>query len=227
MTPKKIDTGSQAEPVACAVCGRRLLRGENPNPFLHGGRRVDVCDLCTVQAIREGWIREGFDELEAVARPSRGRGSLFGRLRSKLPDPTLSSYAEAEWQQALDDPQEQNGDTAVAEDFLNDAPQEQHPASLAEEPDSGGLQDRFASQTRATNATLKVDRRAGGLQRFRAGADDRGVARSLGAPTISVRLSQSQPSLVTIVASWEISWYRFEVDLSDEIGGAALSRTRI
>jgi hypothetical protein len=26
-----------------------------------------------------------------------------------------------------------------------------------------------------------------------------------------------QPSLVDIVASWELCWYRYEVDLSDEV----------
>ncbi len=46
-----------------------------------------------------------------------------------------------------------------------------------------------------------------------------GVARSLGAPDVCVLPSSSRPSLVTLVVSWELCWYRFEVDLSDEVPG--------
>jgi len=43
-----------------------------------------------------------------------------------------------------------------------------------------------------------------------------GVSRSLGAPDVCVLPSSGRPSLVTLVISWELCWYRFEVDLSDE-----------
>ena len=44
-----------------------------------------------------------------------------------------------------------------------------------------------------------------------------GVARSLGAPTVSVRPAEEGLSLVNVVASWELCWYRYEVDLSEEV----------
>jgi hypothetical protein len=44
-----------------------------------------------------------------------------------------------------------------------------------------------------------------------------GVARSLGAPAVSVHPNAVHPSVVQIVASWELCWYRYEVDLSDEV----------
>jgi hypothetical protein len=47
-----------------------------------------------------------------------------------------------------------------------------------------------------------------------------GVARSLGAPEVCVRTSDDHPSVVAITVMWELSWYRYEVDLSDEAGGA-------
>jgi hypothetical protein len=47
-----------------------------------------------------------------------------------------------------------------------------------------------------------------------------GVARSLGEPDVSVRTSDVEPSVVSLFVMWELSWYRFEVDLSDEAGGA-------
>ena len=46
-----------------------------------------------------------------------------------------------------------------------------------------------------------------------------GVARSLGAPAVSVRPLAERPSVVVITVMWELSWYRFEVDLSDEGSG--------
>jgi hypothetical protein len=68
--------------VACDVCGRRLLRGENPDVFLAGGQRRTVCELCVPRASAEGWLREA-DNHTAGVRPSRSRrgGSLLGRLR--------------------------------------------------------------------------------------------------------------------------------------------------
>ncbi len=46
-----------------------------------------------------------------------------------------------------------------------------------------------------------------------------GVARSLGPPAVSVRPLADRPSVVAITVMWELSWYRYEVDLSDEAGG--------
>jgi hypothetical protein len=43
-----------------------------------------------------------------------------------------------------------------------------------------------------------------------------GVARSLGSPAVAVLPSATSPSVVRVVASWELCWYRYEVDLADE-----------
>lgn len=43
-----------------------------------------------------------------------------------------------------------------------------------------------------------------------------GVARSLGPPAVSVRSAEHLASVVRIVVAWELSWYRYEVDLSEE-----------
>jgi hypothetical protein len=50
-----------------------------------------------------------------------------------------------------------------------------------------------------------------------------GVARSLGAPTVSVLPAEDGLSLVNVVASWELCWYRYEVDLSEEVPTVRLS----
>jgi hypothetical protein len=50
-----------------------------------------------------------------------------------------------------------------------------------------------------------------------------GVARSLGAPGVSVRPSGARPSVVNVVVSWELCWYRYEIDLSDDGPNVRLS----
>ena len=70
-----------------------------------------------------------------------------------------------------------------------------------------------------TNAEVKMER---ALDVFNGSEHPRtvaGVARSLGAPEVGVRPSDTEPSVVSIFVMWELSWYRFEVDLSDEAGG--------
>ena len=44
-----------------------------------------------------------------------------------------------------------------------------------------------------------------------------GITRSLGLPDVSVHPSDPIASIVNVVASWELCWYRYEVDLSEEV----------
>src|SRR4051794_12530207 len=83
MTPRQIATNQAV--LQCDVCGRTLLRGEQPAVFLAGGSRRNVCELCTPRAAHEGWIREGV-AVEELGVRQRGRergGSLFSRFRSR------------------------------------------------------------------------------------------------------------------------------------------------
>jgi hypothetical protein len=179
--------------VACDVCGRTLLRGEHAEHYLAGGERRMVCDLCTARAQHEGWIREsGADHVE-LRQPHRERGrSFIDRLRSRrerLPRDVEELEAE--------------------------------PPAAHEEPVARPEPRREPRHIRAvpTNAELKMQR---ALDVFNASDHTRtvgGVARSLGAPAVSVRPRVDRPSVVAITVMWELSWYRFEIDLSDEAGG--------
>jgi hypothetical protein len=74
-----------------------------------------------------------------------------------------------------------------------------------------------------TNADMKMAR---ALDLFNASAHPRtvsGVARSLGAPIVAARPSATEGSVVTIVVGWELSWYRYEVDLADEAAGPRIT----
>src|SRR3954452_19001323 len=82
MAPKTIMP--QDTVISCAVCGRTLLQGEQPEVYLVNGTRRQVCELCTVRANHQGWIRES-EGLQIGHRGTRGgeRRPLFERLRGR------------------------------------------------------------------------------------------------------------------------------------------------
>jgi hypothetical protein len=192
-TRKSISTSAPA--VSCDVCGRTLLRGEEADVFLAGGTRRNVCELCTQRASHEGWIREGLDDATVRSRAHNGRSrSFLARLRQRRAD-AQALHEELESEQA-------------AETLLPADPVPQQPRSVHAVP---------------TNADMKMAR---ALDLFNASAHPRtvaGVARSLGAPIVAARPSLTEGSVVTIVVGWELSWYRFEVDLADEAAGPRIT----
>lgn len=198
--------------IACDVCGRTLLRGERAESFLAGGSRRQVCELCLARAIHEGWIRESGAAEELAARPSRPdrRGSLLGRLRARRPQPAEGPVEdEIELDPALE------AELAEHPVVTERAARREPPPP----PDPGPREPRHVRAV-PTNAELKMQRAIdvfNGSQHPRTVA---GVARSLGSPGVCVRTMESEPSMVQIVVMWELSWYRYEVDLSDEAGGA-------
>jgi hypothetical protein len=244
--------------VACDVCGRRLLRGENPDVFLAGGQRRTVCELCVPRAAAEGWLREA-DNHAASVRPTRSRraGSLLGRLRqlrepverplrreSRPPTGPIGGAQDGELPQdglydfldggsiARSEPHEQEiyiGSVEAGEPI--EGKWSAQPAGTGE--DDLPVRDREAVQfspiraeqpARAvlTSGELKLGR---ALEVFNAGEQPRrvaGVARSLGAPSVTMRPVEESGSTVAIVVAWELCWYRYEVDLGDEAAGAQL-----
>jgi hypothetical protein len=210
--PRTRDIRTNQSDVACDVCGRTLLRGEHAEPFLAGGARKQVCELCTARAQHEGWIPEsGADEyaLQRSGREGRGRSWLervrARRERAREVDTELDGAAAADAAPAWD------GD---ADDEVQPEPVEAVPVPIARPP-------RAPRHVRAvpTNADLKMQR---ALDVFNSSEHVRtvgGVARSLGAPEVCVRPLEERPSVVAITVMWELSWYRYEIDLSDEAGG--------
>jgi hypothetical protein len=202
MTTKDIRTAHTQ--VSCDVCGRTLLRGEHAETYLAGGSRRQVCELCTARAVNEGWVREGI-ALERATRSFGGerRRSLLGRLRRG------AGAQRRDETSAPDAPAPRNG----AANGWHEPTAERDPLPLA------------ASEPRQVHAvpTSVEQRGVSAIERFNRSEHPRtvaGVARSLGAPVVVVRPSDEQDSLIAIVVSWELCWYRYEVDLSD--GGAAV-----
>jgi hypothetical protein len=197
------DIRTNQQDLSCDVCGRTLLRGERAEPFLAGGSRRQVCELCTGRAQHEGWIREsGADELTLRSARHEGRTRLVDRLRARRE--RARAVADAQAAQEL------------AEAGVHfDTPPARAPEPAPPEPPRNPRHVRAVP----TNAELKMER---ALDVFNASDHVRtvgGVARSLGPPAVSVRPLADRPSVVAITVMWELSWYRYEVDLSDEGSG--------
>jgi hypothetical protein len=236
LTRKSITTNPAV--VTCDVCGRTLLRGEHADVFIAGGQRRNVCELCTGRAVHEGWIREGLDDVVARSREGRNRrGSLLSRLRSRR-EPSLGQH-----ELSPDElPYARSGgrveripaddEYVLPPDPDLMAPQQRYepepeplppePAPVAEPLDHTLYESRSVHGV-PTNADLKVVR---AMELFNQSPQIRtvaGVARSLGAPIVSARPSRTEGSVVTIVVAWELSWYRFEVDLGNEAAGVRVA----
>jgi hypothetical protein len=217
MTTRTIVT-SQPD-VACDVCERRLLRGEQPDVFIAAGRRRIVCELCAPRAAHEGWMRETDTASVALSplRPRRGR-SFFDRLRQVGKTPVAEPGAGAG----------EGESSGPSYDFL------EAPAVGVSDPGPAVQRPRSASAGEGLQGWLAVDGAALGAPAESAPAAPSyteravvvfnesefprrvaGVARSLGAPEVSVRSAEHLSSVVRIVVAWELCWYRYEVDLSD------------
>jgi hypothetical protein len=238
--------------VPCDVCGRRLLRGEQPDVFLAGGRRRTVCELCAPRASHEGWLRETDSHSLSLppARPRRGR-SLLDRLRQREPVtppsamPAIPVTSEGPGETAsydffdggpgaaelpapgVDEPQATDFAQiaepvpAVPSDLQAppDLAQTAVPVPAAPFPDPDPL-----TADDASSDDIALARRA--LEVFNAGEYPRrvsGVARSLGAPGVTVRTPAESGATIAIVVAWELCWYRYEVDLADEAAGARVA----
>jgi hypothetical protein len=190
---------------SCDVCGRTLLRGERAEVYLNGGVRRSVCELCTSRALHEGWIREGTTPPGdgSEGRPDRRR-SFLSRLLARREAPARAQEP-ATGQQEI----------------------EPTPPPPPEPPRRERVRERLREPRHVRAIPTSVEHKIASAVDLFNGSEHRrtiaGVARSLGAPTVSVIPSEAGPSLVNVVASWELCWYRYEVDLSEEVPTVRLS----
>jgi hypothetical protein len=185
----------------CDVCGRTLLRGEKSDVYLHGATRRSVCELCKERAIHEGWVREG--TLPAYNDNNSGserRRSLLGRLRARR-DGAQSAPSRIVVGDELDVHAYGEVRASRRDDYASRADRVREPRHVRAVPTS--VEHKVASAVELFNASEHPRTIAG-------------VARSLGVPTVAVAPSAARTSLVNVVVSWELCWYRYEVDLSDD-----------
>jgi hypothetical protein len=168
--------------------------------FVAAGRRRVVCELCAPRAVHEGWQRESDQQLLSLppVRTRRGR-SFFERLRL-LAWPALEAETPARGSEEM----EAQGEEAA-------------PLHAAAEEQGGAISSArhlAARRERAPDGAASECERA--VEIFNDSEFPRrvaGVARSLGAPQVSVRSAEHAASVVRIVVGWELCWYRYEVDL--------------
>jgi hypothetical protein len=188
----------------CDVCGRTLLRGEHAEVFIGGGSRHSVCSLCTSRAVNTGWVREGtMPDYNGSARIDRRR-SLLGRLRSRRP-PASPVQPPEDVEDRFDEPPAPTPPPVRA-----DLP----PARVRHRPGA-----REPRHVRAVPTSIE-HRMSSAVDLFNASEHPRtvsGIGRSLGIPEVSVLPAAKVPSVVSLVIAWELCWYRYEVDLSDEV----------
>ncbi len=194
--------------VTCDVCGRTILKGEHTEAYLApGGHRHQVCDLCAVRAQHSGWIRESAagDMPQRMPR-SEPRGGLLGRMRRRRPEPEAPGRDLAELEATYG-----SGEGA-------EPAEHEEPASAAVPPPRARTRPKDPRHVRAvpTTAEAKIDR---ALDLFNGSDHQRtiaGLARTLGKPFVSTQPDVGQGSQVSVVVAWELSWYRYRVDLGDE-----------
>jgi hypothetical protein len=200
--------------VACDVCERRLLRGEQPDTFLAAGEPRIVCELCAPRAAHQGWKR-GSAVHQAGEAPLRNgrRRALFGRLRQ-------ARRADGAASEAVAGPYGRGADPY---DFLGGADAAGGAPSAGE--DAAGA----SAEGNGYGAGEPIERHRPGPVRydgplqqavdvFNRSEYPRRVAsltRSLGAPEVTVREGEAVASSVVIVLAWELCWYTYEVDLND------------
>jgi hypothetical protein len=206
--------------ISCDICGRTILKGERTEAYLApGGQRHLVCELCTDRAYNEGWIRESAHmDMPASTRRPQERRSLFGRMRRKR-DAEPVERIEEEPPPFPDDAEASNGGDPIGEPAYDEAsaaePAPPPPAAPAPTPAPPRRRDARHVRAVPTNSQVKVER---ALELFNGSEHVRtigGIARTLGEPWVSASPLHEAPSEVSIVVAWELSWYRYRVDLGD------------
>lgn len=177
---------------ACAICGRRLLPGEQPFPFLtRDGTEVLACELCRPRAEAAGWLTP--EEAAAAGGTTAGRerrrsrsAQVLGGLLARRQPPPAEDPGEVE------SPPRRPREPVAAEVDPEPGP----------DPDPEPIAPGTTTVADAVDAFNHSDHRR----------TVAGLTRTLGAPraTAVVRKVNGEDSIRLTIA-WEITWYQWDV----------------
>jgi hypothetical protein len=205
----------------CAWCQRTILTGELLERYVTDDRdTVPVCMLCAPAADDHGWVREydaargGLDRSEPSGRREGGWMRLFGRRGAR--DVDDDDLFEEAWAQPpplrverRTAPLEHPDDTGR---LWTAPPAAERPPA----PSTAETLDPAAPPPAAAPADpAGHDKLSAAVLLFNESAYPRtisGIAKALGAPSVSVVAVGAQRPEVVITVAWELSWYQFLVD---------------
>jgi len=173
--------------VHCDYCERTLLLGESVATFRDGRDTRLVCALCEGDALKRGWLRDG--QPDPPPQPREPRTGLIELLRRPSHD-------------------KRTKDTAAR-------PAPRHTVGVVKLTGEEAAAASRAKTREVERAELAAQAIELSLETFNASAYRRtvqGIARTLGAPRVSlVPLGGIRPDVVITIA-WDISWYQYRVD---------------
>jgi hypothetical protein len=177
----------QLSVVHCDYCERTLLLGESVATFRDGRETRLVCALCEGDALKRGWLRDG--QPDPPPQPREPRAGLIERLRR------------------------QNQERRTKDPAARPAPR--HSVGVVKLTGEEAAAASRAKSREVERAELAAQAVELSLETFNASAYRRtvqGIARTLGAPRVSlVPLGGIRPDVVITIA-WDISWYQYRVD---------------
>jgi hypothetical protein len=182
---------SMSAEATCAICGRTVLAGERVHGFVEGVEERPVCELCVARAEGLGWRPAGEDAGERPEHGHEGRWRLAGLLRRRARRPGALA-PQRQPPPAAEQPAEEPEPTAPRAPRPRPAP----PLDL----DTPSPFERAVARFNSSEAGRTVA----------------GLTRTLGQPFASIGAAAGAADEVRVTVAWELSWYQWGIDLSDE-----------
>jgi hypothetical protein len=187
-----------SETMACAVCGRTILKGERIRTYVTpDGERRPVCELCRTRAEALHWVwAEEVDGLRPSPAPRRRRGSLAGWLRKRRQAGEKAEQAETS--QPPPSPEESSA-----------------PPSSRPTPDPAARGARVGRAGAIQEPGTRLERAVARFNESEHARTVAGLTRTLGDPQVSVGAAAGSPNEIRLTVAWELSWYQWGVDLAE------------
>ncbi len=209
---------------SCSVCGRTLLKGESSETYVtSGGESKEVCDLCRERVEHQGWVRS-----DGTDRP------LMPKIRKKKGGGPFSSLRRGSKRKGKGEQEEKETPREVAAFESGTAKDvfDVEEESSTFEPDVTDDNEEHAKRAKdkgrsgiyavPTSDPGKLERAAELFNKTEHTGTVTGVARTLGKPKVAVQVADGSSADVYIVVAWELSWYRYVVDVSKKDGAVRL-----